>query len=114
MHNILLVLMIAARLQGEAGVIGTPGYYAVGESMLARREAGQEWATVLSAYYGIDEPTSETIAIATRMVQAPWKSRGMMFCVNENDAARLGIDIQRWVCNNGYCVGLAKTWPTGG
>jgi hypothetical protein len=110
--NWLLVLLVAGTLQGEASVLGVPGYRAVADSMLARRESGAEWAEVLDAYYGYARPTEAAIIVAQQVITHPWASAGYPYAVSPQDAQRLGIKVERWVCCQDACIGLAKEWPT--
>lgn len=108
-----LVLAVAMALQGEAGAMGADGMYVVADSMLARHEAGAAWPDVLPAYYGSAEPTSTALALAYAAVTAPWPSAGMPYCLSETDVARLGLRVDRWHCNSGGCLGLAREWVRG-
>jgi hypothetical protein len=106
-----LILAITTILSGEARNIGPAGYRVVADSMLARREAGATWSETLSAYYAHGEPDADAMAIATMAVLQPWHSQGMAYCVSREDAARLNVAVGRWICREGYCLGLARDWP---
>jgi hypothetical protein len=108
-----VVLAVAMALEGEAGVLGAPGMYLVADSMLARLESPEhpdEWEGVLDAYYASAPPSSSALAIAARAVTSPWESRGMPYCVSREDAARLGLRVDEWYCQQDTCLGLAREW----
>ena len=108
-----VVLAVAMTPEGEAGVLGAPGMYLVADSMLARLESPDHpdnWEGVLEAYYGSAPPSPSALAIAAQAVWAPWRSRGMPFCVSREDAARLGLRVDQWYCQPEGCLGLAREW----
>ena len=111
-----VVLAVAMTLEGEAGVMGTPGMYLVADSMLARVESPEHpdaWQDVLTAYYGSAPPSELALAIAYTAVTRPWPSRGMPYAVSREDALRLGLRVDEWHCRDGRCLGLARQWVRG-
>jgi len=109
-----LALRIATVLQGEGGVIGRLGMVAVADTLLARREAGQSWETVLSAYYGNARPTGAAREIAEQMVAHPWKSQGMQLCYSEADRVHYGWPTGDLTIRRGrWALHLAREWPGG-
>ena len=93
--------------------MGAPGMYVVADSMLARQEPGAAWPDVLTAYYGSAPPSAEALAIAYAAVTVPWPSAGMPYCMSAEDVARLGLQVDRWYCNDGNCLGLSHEWVRG-
>ena len=110
-----LVLAVAMALEGEAGVMGAPGMYLVADSMLARVESPDHpdaWSDVLAGYYASAPPSADALVLAYAAVTMPWPSLGMPYCVSAADVARLGLRVDRWHCDAGYCLGLAREWVT--
>lgn len=108
-----LILTVAMTLEGEAGVLGEPGMYAVADTMLCRLESPaypDDWPAVLNAYYGTAPPSEQAIAIATEAVMAPWPSQGYPYALSREDVRRLGVQVDEWVCDGRWCIGLASEW----
>jgi hypothetical protein len=109
---ISLVMRLAWVLEGEAGPLGTIGFAAVGDTMLARREAGQSWDEVLSAYYGGAVPSVMARLTAEMMVHHPWQSQGMQFVYSEADRVRMGWPEGDLILRRGrWALHLARQWP---
>jgi len=88
MTGMVLVLAVAAVLQGEAGGIGPSGMEAVADTMLARRQSpqyGGTWEEVLEAYYATDEPGADAIAIAYAAVMYPWTPQKYVYAYSDED-----------------------------
>ena len=112
--TLALILRIATVLQGEGGVIGRLGMVAVADTLLARREAGQSWELVLSAYYGNARPTGAAREIAEQMLAHPWRSQGMKYVFSEDDRIRYGWPTGDLTIRRGrWALHLAREWPGG-
>lgn len=115
MSGMVLVLAVAAVLQGEAGSIGPPGMEAVADTMLARmagQQYGDTWDEVLEAYYAHAEPDSDAIAIAYAAVVHPWEPDEYVFAYSDEDCRdwhwRPG-DLT--IPGPGGTLHLSKEWP---
>lgn len=115
MTGMVLVLAVAAVLQGEAGSIGPSGMEAVADTMLARMaspEFHNTWEEVLEAYYAEDEPEADAIAIAYAAVMYSWKPGEYVFAYSDADRRRQG-----WRAGDVTIPGpvgdlhLSKEWP---
>ncbi len=115
MTGMVLVLAVAAVLQGEAGTIGPAGMEAVADTMLARMarpEFHSTWEEVLEAYYASDDPGADAIAIAYAAVMHPWEPGEYVFAYSDEDCRRQGwrrgdVTIPGPVGN----LHLARQWP---
>lgn len=117
MRNMVLVLAVAAALQGEAGVLGSEGMTAVADTMLARLSSPafpDTWDGVLEAYYAREEPGPEAIAIAYAAVMHTWDPDEYVYAYSAADRAnrnwREGDHVIR---GHGTELHLARTWPGG-
>ncbi len=115
MTGMVLVLAVAAVLQGEAASIGPTGMEAVADTMLARLESdqyGETWDEVLEAYYASATPGSDAITIAYAAVMHPWQPDDYVFAYSDADCRN-----RRWRPGDVTLSGpagslhLSKEWP---
>ncbi|NPV08363.1 MAG: hypothetical protein HPY83_10445 [Anaerolineae bacterium] len=115
MRNMVLVLAVAAVLQGEAGVLGPDGMTAVADTMLARLDSPDfpdTWEGVLRGYYAYEEPGPEAIAIAYAAVMHTWDHDDYVYAYSAAD-----IRSRRWregdqvIRGRGAELHLARSWP---
>jgi len=115
MTGMVLVLAVAAVLQGEAGTIGPTGMEAVADTMLARLAAeqyGDTWDDVLDAYYASADPGADAIAIAYAAVMHPWEPDEYVYAYSDADCLN-----RNWRAGDVTLRGpagslhLAKEWP---
>ena len=99
-----IIYEIAARLEGEAGTIGLPGYVMVADTMLARlnsKEFPNTWSGVLRAYYGYAKPSRLALLVARVAVEAPWLPYGFTFVYSASDRRQLDLPCGDLVLKDG-------------
>lgn len=113
----VLVLAVAAALQGEAGVLGPEGMTAVADTMLARLSSPafpNTWEGVLEGYYAREEPGSEAIAIAYAAVIHAWVPDGYVYAYSGEDCLKRNWrEGDRVIRGSGHELHLARSWPGG-
>jgi len=106
-----LALRIASVIQGEGGIIGRLGMVAVADTMLARREKGQSWDEVLSAYYGMPGLLARRVSSRSKWWPTRGSRRGCSMCFPRTIGSATGGPpvTSRSVGDAGHC-----TWPGNG
>lgn len=115
MRETLVVLMMLARiLAGEAGVCGQSGEMMVAQVVMARVDAGAPLPVALSAFYGRGEPGEQEWKLAEMVMAGRVKPGRYFFVLSDQDVAVLGVTKPpdaRIRCAGGLHLNFYRRWP---
>jgi len=107
--------VLASIMQGEAGVLGLPGMFAIGICAMSRMATHKSW----HGFYGRAKPSPQAYLLARVFMSIPsdiWTGLygTYPYCLSRQDIERLGFPKGDKIVGNGkYQIHLYRRWPRG-
>jgi len=105
---------MAAIIQGEGGILGPVGMYAVAGVLATQLDADWLPCEIESAWYGRAEPQSYAEYLAELLESEQMPANGYLCCLSKQDVDKEAFDIGELVVSatgTPYQLHLFKEWP---